>query len=148
MQAPSENQNQQAQQPTQQHSMIGKTIVIKGEITAADPIYIYGTIEGSVSAPAHRVTVGRDGNVKANISAREVIVMGDVRGKLEGSYRVEIRADGSHTGELTAHRVCVEEGAVLKGTIDIHKAPEPAKTDVKEKQTPKVEVAEEATSAA
>lgn len=130
-----------------QHSTIGKSIVIKGQITASDPLYIYGRIEGSISAPAHRVTVGNEGNVKADISAREVVVMGDVAGQVEGSYRVEIRSEGSLTGALTAHRVCVEEGAVLNATIDIHKAPEAEKAKAEEEPAA-LELAEEATSAA
>ncbi len=140
MQGPTDKQNQ--------HSMIGKSIVIKGEIAATDPLYIYGSVEGSISAPANRVTVGKEGRVKASVSAREVIVMGEVSGNLEGSYRVEIRSEGSLTGDLAAHRVCVEEGAVLKGSIDIRKAPEPVKAEVPEELTADVEAAEEATSAA
>lgn len=135
MQAPTEKQNQ--------HSMIGKSIAIKGEIAASDPLYIYGGVEGSISAPAHRVTVGKEGRVKASVSAREVVVMGEVSGSLEGSYRVEIRSEGSVTGDLAAHRICVEEGAVVKGKIDIRKAPEPVKADA-----PEEVAAEEATSAA
>ena len=135
MQAPSENQNQL--------STIGKSIVIKGEIASSDPLYIYGCVEGSISAPAHRVTVGREGNVKADITAREVVVMGDVCGNLEGSYRVEIRSDGTLTGGLTAHRVCVEEGAVLKGAIDVRKASEIEKTEVQEESAAVLEAEEE-----
>jgi cytoskeletal protein CcmA (bactofilin family) len=128
--------------------MIGKTIAIKGEITASDPVYIYGKVEGSISAPANRVTVGKEGNVKADITAREVVVMGDVCGKVEGSYRVEIRAEGSLTGGLTTHRVCVEEGAVVNGTISIRKASEAEKASVQENSAASLELTEEATSAA
>lgn len=137
MQAPTENQ----------HSTIGRTITIKGEIAASDPVYVYGRIEGSINAPAHRVTVGKEGNVKADINAREVVVMGEVCGNVEGSYRVEIRGEGSLTGGLVTHRVCVEEGAVLNGTITIHKATEAEKAKAEEK-APALELPEEATSAA
>jgi cytoskeletal protein CcmA (bactofilin family) len=101
--------------------MIGKSIVIKGEITASDPLYIDGTVEGLILAPAHRVTIGRDGKVKADISAREVVIMGDVCGNLDGGDRVEIRSEGSLTGDLTAHRICIEDGAFLKGAVDVRK---------------------------
>src|SRR6266481_6161010 len=76
-----------------QYSMIGKSIVIKGEIVASDPLYVYGSVEGSISAPAHRVTVGKEGKVKADISARDVVIMGEVCGNLEASERAEIRCD-------------------------------------------------------
>ena len=105
-----------------QHSFIGKSVVIKGEIEASDAIYIYGRVEGLINAPAHRVTVGKDGKVEADINAREVVIMGEVCGNLNGGDRVEIRADGSLTGDLTAQRVSIEEGAVLNGRIDVIKS--------------------------
>jgi cytoskeletal protein CcmA (bactofilin family) len=110
-----------------QYTMIGKSIRIKGEISASDPIYIYGSVEGTIEAPAHRVTVGKEGTVKADITAREVVIMGDVCGKLHSDERIEIRAEGSLLGNLSTKRLCVEEGAVLQGTIDVHIPAEKAK---------------------
>jgi cytoskeletal protein CcmA (bactofilin family) len=105
-----------------QYSMIGKSIVIKGEIEAADPVYVYGSVEGSIHAPAHRVTVGKEGRVRADISAREVVVMGEVLGSIEGGERVEIRSEGSLMGNLSTSRIYIEEGAILSGSIDVHKS--------------------------
>lgn len=116
-----------------QYSMIGKSIKIKGEITAADPVYVYGRVEGSINAPAHRVTIGKEGRVKANISAREVVIMGEVCGNLEGRERVEIRSDGSLLGDLSTSRIYIEEGAVLSGSIDVHK-PKKEKAEAREEQ--------------
>lgn len=124
MQGTSEKQNQE--------SMIGKSIVIKGEIATSDALYIYGRIEGSISAPAQRVTIGKEGKVKADINAREVIVMGDVCGNLNGGDRVEIRSNGSLTGDLAAHRICIEDGAVLKGAIDVRQPSEKDKVEAQE----------------
>ncbi len=114
-----------------QYSMIGKSITIKGEITASDPVYVYGSVEGSINAPAHRVTVGKEGRVKADITAREIVIMGDVCGNLEGGERVEIRSDGSLLGNMATRRIYVEEGAVLSGVIDVHK---PSKKEKAEAQ--------------
>ncbi|HLY42120.1 MAG TPA: polymer-forming cytoskeletal protein [Terracidiphilus sp.] len=111
MQGPAEKQNPE--------SMIGKTIVVKGEIIASAPLYVYGRIEGSINAPEQRVTIAKEGKVKASVSAREIVVMGDARGKLDGSSRVEIRSDGSLTGDLVTERISIEEGAILKGTIHV-----------------------------
>lgn len=111
-----------------QYTMIGKSIRIKGEINASDPIYIYGSVEGTIDASAHRVTVGKEGTVKADINAREVVIMGDVCGKLHSDERVEIRSEGSLLGNLSTKRLCVEEGAVLQGTIDVHMPAEKAKS--------------------
>lgn len=117
-----------------QHSVIGTSIKIKGTITASDPIYVYGSVEGSISAPSHRVTVGREGNVKANISAREVVIMGEVCGNLESGERVEIRCDGSLTGDLITRRIYVEDGATLSGSIDVQKPKKTEKTTAQEEQ--------------
>jgi cytoskeletal protein CcmA (bactofilin family) len=116
-----------------QYSMIGKSIKIKGEITASDPVYVYGSVEGSIHAPEHRVTVGKEGTVKADITAREVVVMGDVCGNLEGGERVEIRNDGSLMGNVATRRIYIEEGAVLSGTIDVRK-PKKEKVEARDEQ--------------
>ena len=113
-----------------QYTMIGKSIRIKGEIAASDPVYIYGSVEGTINASAHRVTVGKEGTVKADITAREVVIMGDVCGKLQSDERVEIRSEGSLLGNLETKRLCVEEGAVLQGVIDVHIPVEKAKPPV------------------
>jgi cytoskeletal protein CcmA (bactofilin family) len=117
-----------------QYSMIGKSIVIKGEITASDPVYVYGRVEGSINAPAHRVTIGKEGRVKADIHAREVVIMGEVCGTLDSRERVEIRSDGSLMGDLSTSRIYVEEGAVLSGSIDVHKPSKKEKAEAREEQ--------------
>jgi cytoskeletal protein CcmA (bactofilin family) len=130
-----------------QHSMIGKSIMIKGEIAATDPVYIYGCVEGLISAPGHRVTIGKEGRVKADISAREVVIMGDVCGKLDAGERVEIRSEGSLLGDMAAQRICIEDGAFLKGAIDVRKAKEIEKAEVQEESALAVEPGEATTAA-
>ena len=68
------------------------------------------------------MTVGRNGIVAANINAREIVVLGKVRGNLTASDRVDIRSDGSLTGDVVAARISIEDGAFFKGGIDIRKA--------------------------
>lgn len=103
------------------NSVIGKSIVIKGEIAASVPFYVNGRVEGSISALDQRVTIGREGKVRADINAGEVVIMGDVRGNLGGCSRVEIRSEGSLTGDLATDRICIQDGAVVKGAIESHK---------------------------
>lgn len=129
---PAANRPAATPQLSNQHSVIGKSITIKGEIAATDPVYIYGNVEGTISAPAHRVTVNKEGKVKADITAREVVIMGDVHGNLNSGERVEIRGEGSLTGNLTTHRVCIEEGASLKGKIEVRKPQKIEKPEVYE----------------
>jgi cytoskeletal protein CcmA (bactofilin family) len=101
---------------------IGKSLVIKGEVTGSESLYIDGRVEGSINLAGNRVTVGRNGVVSANINAREIVVLGKVRGNLTASDRVDIRSDGSLTGDVVAARISIEDGAFFKGGIDIRKA--------------------------
>ncbi len=107
---------------TADQATIGKSLVIKGEVTGSESLYIDGRVEGSINLSGNRVTVGRNGVVSANINAREIVVLGKVRGNLTASDRVDIRSDGSLTGDVVASRISIEDGAFFKGGIDIRKA--------------------------
>ena len=98
---------------------IGRTLVIKGEISGSEALYIDGRIEGKITMPESRVTIGRNGKVDASICAREVVVMGKVNGNIECSDRVDIRSEGSVSGDISTVRISVEDGAALKGGIQV-----------------------------
>jgi cytoskeletal protein CcmA (bactofilin family) len=115
--------------PAGEQATIGKGLVIKGEITGTESLFIDGKVEGSVNLAGNRVTVGRNGQVAANITAREIVVLGKVRGDVSATDRVDIRAEGALTGNVAAARISIEDGAFFKGGIDIKK-PE-AKTEAK-----------------
>jgi cytoskeletal protein CcmA (bactofilin family) len=100
---------------------IGKSLVVKGEISGAESLYIDGKVEGSINLPGNRVTVGRNGQVAATILAREIVVLGKIRGNCQATDRVDIRAEGSLTGDVIAARISIEDGAFFKGGIDIRK---------------------------
>ena len=110
---------------TADQATIGKSLVIKGEVTGSESLYIDGRVEGSINLAGNRVTVGRNGVVAANINAREIVVLGKVRGNLTASDRVDIRSDGSLTGDVVAARISIEDGAFFKGGIDIRKGAQP-----------------------
>jgi cytoskeletal protein CcmA (bactofilin family) len=103
--------------------------VIKGEINGSESLFIDGKVEGTINLPGNRVTVGRNGQVAASINSREVVVLGKVRGNITATDRVDIRSEGALTGDVTAARISIEDGAFFKGGIDIRKAD--AKTDAK-----------------
>ena len=115
-----------------EQATIGKSLVIKGEVTGSASLYI----EGTINLSGNRVTVGRNGQVSANITAREIVVLGKVRGNMVASDRVDIRSEGSLTGDVAAQRISIEDGAFFKGGIDIrkpdaaNKVAEPAKVGV------------------
>jgi len=106
---------------TNEQATIGKGLYIKGEINGSESLFIDGKVEGSVNLPGNRVTVGRNGQVSASITAREIVVLGKVRGNVVASDRVDIRAEGALTGDVAAARISIEDGAFFKGGIDIRK---------------------------
>jgi cytoskeletal protein CcmA (bactofilin family) len=107
--------------PSGEQATIGKSLVVKGEVSGSESLYIDGKVEGTINLPGNRVTVGRNGQVAANILAREVVVLGKVRGNVNASDRVDIRSEGSLTGDVAAARISIEDGAYFKGGIDIRK---------------------------
>ena len=107
--------------PAGDQAVISKGLFVKGEISGTESLYIDGKVEGSISLPGNRVTIGRNGTVGANVTAREVVVMGKVRGNVSASDRVDIRAEGALSGDVSAARISIEDGAFFKGGIDIRK---------------------------
>ena len=103
-----------------EQATIGRTVVIKGEVSGNESLYIDGRVEGSVTFKDHRVTVGRNGVVQANISAREVVIMGKVTGNVECSDRVDIRSEGTLNGDVVSARISVEDGAMLRGSVQLN----------------------------
>ena len=107
-------------------SIIGKSLVIKGEITGTESIHVEGTVEGSIVLPDDRVTVRPNGRVSADITAQDIVVMGELVGNCEASDHLDVRRDGSICGNVVAARISVEDGAYLTGTIDIRREAMPA----------------------
>jgi len=103
-----------------EQATIGRTVVIKGEVSGSESLYVDGRIEGSITFKDHRVTVGRNGVVQANISAREVVIMGKVTGNVECSDRVDIRSEGTLNGDVVSARISVEDGALLRGSVQLN----------------------------
>lgn len=102
-----------------EQATIGRSLVIKGEISGSESLYIDGRIEGSINFEESRITIGRNGSVTANINAREVVIMGTVKGNIQCSDRLDIRSEGSLTGDVVTQRISVEDGAMLKGSVQI-----------------------------
>ena len=95
---------------------------MRGEVSGSGPLYIEGLVEGAINLPTNRVTVGRNGRVNADIVAREIVVMGKVHGNCQASDRVDIRGEGSLTGDVIAARISIEDGAFFNGGIELRRA--------------------------
>jgi cytoskeletal protein CcmA (bactofilin family) len=123
--------------PTEQ-ATIGRSLVIKGEISGSESLYVDGKIEGTINLNDNRVTIGRNGSVTANITAREVVIMGKVQGNVTCSDRLDIRSEGSLTGDVITQRISVEDGAIMKGSIEVKAADQ--KNSKQQSQNKPVEV--------
>jgi cytoskeletal protein CcmA (bactofilin family) len=102
-------------------AMIGKSVMIKGQIFSREDLTIDGEIEGSVELQEHRLTVGPNGKVQAGIKAREIVVLGTIQGNVEASEKIDIRKDARLVGDIKTARIVIEDGAYFKGSIDIMK---------------------------
>ena len=98
---------------------IGASLEIKGRISAEEDLQIDGKVEGPVSVRGHRLTVGRSGQLSAEVSARELVVFGKVTGNVNATDRVEIKKDGAVIGDIQTTRISIEDGAIFKGRIEI-----------------------------
>ena len=102
-------------------AQIGKSVMIKGEINGSEDLLIDGEVRGSIDLRDHSLTVGPNGKVHANITAREIIIQGTLNGNAYATDKVEIRKTGSLLGDLQTARIIIEDGAYFKGSIDILK---------------------------
>ncbi len=100
-------------------AQIGKSVVIKGELSGSEDLYVDGQVEGSIALKGNSLTVGPHGQIKASVEARGVIVQGKLEGNIIASDRVELRKTAIVTGDVTTQRIAIEEGAYLKGKVDI-----------------------------
>ena len=105
---------------TTERATLGASVVIKGDVSGTEPLFIDGRIEGSISFPSHRVTVGRSSYIHADIRAHDVVVMGSVEGNIFCEDLLDIRADGQIHGNMTAQRIQIEDGALLKGSVEVN----------------------------
>ena len=102
-------------------AQIGKSLKLKGEITGSEDLYIDGEVEGTVELKGNSLTVGPNGNVHADVSARSITILGRLQGNVKVGERTEIRKTGSFGGELLTAQIVIEDGAVFRGSIDIVK---------------------------
>ncbi|HXY09136.1 MAG TPA: polymer-forming cytoskeletal protein [Terriglobales bacterium] len=104
--------------PTEQ-ATLGRSLVIKGEVIGSEPLYIDGRVEGSIHLGGNRLTIGHHGSVEANVEAQEMVIMGSVKGNVQCSERLDIRTEGSLVGDVVSQRISIEEGAVLRGKVEV-----------------------------
>jgi cytoskeletal protein CcmA (bactofilin family) len=100
---------------------IGKSVVIKGELSASEDLTIEGQVEGKVELKNNTLTIGSNGKIKASVFAKAVIVQGEVTGNINASEKIDIRDAGSVDGDLASPRVAIADGAHFRGSIDMQR---------------------------
>jgi cytoskeletal protein CcmA (bactofilin family) len=100
-------------------TVIGKSVTIRGELSASEDLYLDGEIQGTVSLPGNRLTIGPNARVQADVNVRDVIVFGRLEGNIHAAGRVELRQSAFMQGDITASRLAIEENASVKGKIEI-----------------------------
>jgi cytoskeletal protein CcmA (bactofilin family) len=98
---------------------IGKSVVIRGELTGSEDLYLDGEVEGNINLRDHKLVIGPNAKIKATITARDIVVHGRVEGNVSGSERVELKRACTLIGDVATQRVAIEDGAFFKGAIDV-----------------------------
>ena len=100
---------------------IGKSVTIKGELSGSEDLYIDGQVEGSIELKGNSLTIGPNGQVRANVNAKSVTVQGKLDGNIRASEYAQLRSTAVAVGDITSQRLSIEDGAYLKGKIDVQK---------------------------
>jgi cytoskeletal protein CcmA (bactofilin family) len=114
---------------------IGKSVVIKGELSGSEDLTIEGQVDGKIELRQNVLTIGPNGRIKAQVFAKAVVILGEVTGNVTATEKVDIRDNGSVDGDITAPRVAIAEGAHFRGSIDMQKGG-PAKPAEKSETKP------------
>ncbi len=101
---------------------IGKSVVIKGELSGSEDLTIEGHVEGRIDLKGNVLTIGPNGKIKAEVFAKAVVVLGEVTGNVTASEKVDIRDNGSVDGDIASPRVAIAEGAHFRGSVDMQRA--------------------------
>ena len=100
-------------------TVIGKTVVIRGELSGEEDLYMDGDIEGSISLAGNRLTIGPHAKVLADVQARDIIIFGSLKGNIHATGRVDLRQSAQVSGDILANRLSIEENATLKGRVEL-----------------------------
>ena len=102
-----------------QNAVVGKSIVVKGELHGSEDLTIEGQVEGKITLKEHVLTIGAHGRIQAQVFAKSVVVLGEVIGNIEATEKVSVIAEGSVDGDIKAPRVAISEGTKFRGSIDM-----------------------------
>jgi cytoskeletal protein CcmA (bactofilin family) len=104
---------------TTEFAHIGKSVIIKGELSGSEDLFVDGVVEGTIELRNNNLVIGPNGKVKANVHAKGVVVQGKLEGDIRASQRAELRKTAVAVGDVFTQRIAIEEGAYFKGKVDI-----------------------------
>jgi cytoskeletal protein CcmA (bactofilin family) len=119
--APSEPRVAKIERDNVQIGSIGKSVIIKGELSGSEDLTIEGQVEGKIDLKDNVLTIGPNGKIRAEVFAKSVVVLGEVAGNVTASEKVDIRDNGSVDGDIASPRVAIAEGAHFRGSVDMQR---------------------------
>jgi cytoskeletal protein CcmA (bactofilin family) len=109
---------------------LGKSVTIKGELSASEDLTLYGQMEGSITLPDHTLTIGPHADIKAAIAAKAVVIMGAVTGNVTAGEKIEIQNTGSVNGDVVSPRLAIADGGSLRGKVQMPRSGQPTRPAV------------------
>jgi cytoskeletal protein CcmA (bactofilin family) len=125
---PRYKENKKLMKPADGSTVIGKSVVIRGELSGNEDLYIDGDVEGTVTLQESRLTIGPNAQVRADVTVREVVIFGRLTGNIKATGRVDLRQSAFVSGDIIAGRLSIEESAVLTGRVELKGTNEGAKS--------------------
>jgi cytoskeletal protein CcmA (bactofilin family) len=104
---------------TPTHAVLGREVAVTGEIRSHEPLTIHGEVEGTIDVSGHLLTIAPSGNVRANVKAKEIDVLGSLEGNIDQADIIYIRVGARFTGDISAQRIVIEDGGFIRGNVDL-----------------------------
>jgi len=111
---------------TAEFAHIGKSVIIKGELSGSEDLFVDGVVEGRVELEGNSLVIGPNGKVHANVNAKGVVVQGRLEGNIHATERAQLRSSAVVTGDISTQHIAIEDGAYFKGKVDIQRETKPA----------------------
>ncbi len=100
-------------------TVIGKSVVVRGELSGNEDLFLDGDLEGTITLTESRLTIGPNARVVADLTVRDLVVLGNLKGNVRASGRIELRQSAVVSGDIFASRLSIEESAVIKGRVEL-----------------------------
>lgn len=104
---------------TSSTAVLGRDVIITGEIRSDEPLIIEGEVEGTIDVAGHLLTIAANGAVRASVKAKEIDVLGSLQGTVEGADKIYIRHGARFLGDIQSRGIVIEDGGFIRGNVDL-----------------------------